>query len=267
MPLSLIQLIEQFNRNLLGEVSYVFLANPIMSWDNGFIKWFTVLAGIIGLVHVLMKLNKGGSFGEALLKYAFWWIIVLAIFGEVNPRKFVNFDLLPEYDYVNRPVQRTSDFPTKIPLDPSIYNRPTLDRDVYNVVAQTFDGLAQFFEFSVGGDDLDFQGEQVQDVMIFLEQLRAARVMCTSTKEPTAYVKCLKGYIPIDPDAKCFDENGRRTDCQNLKDETEEALKEDEGFFTVDFLGGFTKILTAWISYISLAVRNVATFIVFPISQ
>lgn len=263
--MNLIQLIEEFNRNLLGEVSYVFLANPIMSWDTGFIKWFTMFAGIIGLVDVLMKLKSGGSFGEALLKYAFWWIIVLAIFGEVNPRSIINFDLIPAYDYTTKQVDRNLDFPTKIPLDPSIYNRPTLDRDVYNVVAQTFDGLAQFFDSQSEGTDIDFQGAQVQDIMIFLEQLRAARVDCTSVKEPDAYVTCLRKYIPIAPNAKCFDDKGAKVACQNLKDQTEEAMKQDEGFFSVDFLGGFTKILTAWISYITLAVRNVATFIVFPV--
>ena len=86
MGQTLFEIQKQFNNLLLNGVGYNILNNPIISWDNGFIKTLTAVCMLIAIVDAASKIADHKIFLTSVLKLAFAFVLVLMNFGQINPR-------------------------------------------------------------------------------------------------------------------------------------------------------------------------------------
>ena len=90
-----------FVREMIGGVSNVLLNNPMLSWENGFIKIIAAICALFAISNIIMSLNNQQAFAEKSLRFLFMLIILFMNFGVINPRSFFPFQL-GEYEYINK---------------------------------------------------------------------------------------------------------------------------------------------------------------------
>lgn len=198
-----------FVREMIGGVSNVLLNNPMLSWENGFIKIIAAICALIAISNIIMSLNNQQAFAEKSLRFLFMLIILFMNFGVINPRSFFPFQL-GDYEYINKSTvdSSVSQFLTTTLMKP----KPTLDRDIYNTLAKTFDDLASSIASIAGNeqtsvnengetvkeDKLDLQTQAIYNTLFFLSQIKVAKLACNNNGNTVQYVDCLKKYVPYE---------------------------------------------------------------------
>lgn len=232
---SILELQKKFNAELIGGVSYHFLNNPVISWESGFIKGLTAICALFAIIDIVLKVQDQKRFALGFLNFAFYLTIILSCFGQINPRKFIDFNLSPKYDYAQK------DYNSKSKNELGVTRTKTnitLDRDVYNAVAQFFDDLADTIKGKrkivnkKTGEETDLQVIAFQSTTFFLKQIRIAKEQCVVSEGTPQYSKCLAAYIPKDApvssdgtvnEKQCTDPNtGQRILCRNGTEDLDE---------------------------------------------
>lgn len=235
---SIIEIQNRFNRELIGGVAYHFLNNPIISWESGFIKGLTAICALFALIDLAFKIKDQKQFAVGFANFAFYLTIIMACYGQLDSRRFIDFGLTPKYDYLAKSEyqnQSRNDANLDVTRSKTI---ATLDRDVYNAVSQFFDSLAatikgkRTIKNTATGEETDLQTLAFDSTIFFLKQIRIAKQQCGNQEGNPDYQKCLAAYIPRDApvtskgtvDAKqCFDyDTGKRITCKNGEEEMDE---------------------------------------------
>ena len=285
--LSFLELQNKFNRELIGGVAYHFLNNPIISWESGFIKGLTAICALFAIIDIAMKIQNQKEFAVGFARFAFYLTIILACYGQINPRRFIDFNLSPKYDYVQKDLSSSA---TAKELDLTrTKTNVTLDRDVYNAVAQFFDSLADTIKGKrkivnqSTGETTDLQTVAFDSTIFFLKQVRIAKEQCVNKEGQPEYKRCIAAYIPRDVPVSssgkviaknCTDpDTGQKIICRNGEEEADEtgqteAEKKSGGLLSM--LGGdsMTKILgyvTAAYTWVVLFFTDFVYSIFFPV--
>jgi hypothetical protein len=238
MGQTLFEIQKQFNNLLLNGVGYNILNNPIISWDNGFIKTLTAVCMLIAIVDAASKIADHKIFLTSVLKLAFAFVLVLMNFGQINPRSVFNVGIQgSEYDYLTKPEPKSAqELRTSFNIT-SARTVPTLDREIFNGLQRYFDGVATLIGTSaqrkvsnaVPGYQMDLQEAAMQSTLFFLAQVKLAKIACLSKENSADYGACLGQYIPVSPP---IDQSGQMNPsaCKSgkCKSEGEEAVQQGD---------------------------------------
>lgn len=284
---TIIEIQNKFNRELIGGVAYHFLNNPIISWESGFIKGLTAICALFAIVDLALKIKDQKQFAVGFANFAFYLTIILACYGQLNPRRFIDFNLSPKYDYAQRDMSnqassREMDL-TRTKTD------ITLDRDVYNAVAQFFDDLASTIKGrrtvknQTTGSETDLQTIAFDSTMFFLKQVRIAKQQCVNQEGKPDYQKCLAAYIPrdvpVDSSGRITEKNcthpetGQKIICRNGQEDADregrtESEKKSGGIISMFGGDSITQILgyiSAFYTWVYLIQADFLYSIFFPI--
>lgn len=284
---SIYEVQKRFNSLLLDGVGYNILNNPLLSWENGFIKTVTAICLLISIVGVAGKIADHRLFLTSLLKLSFMFVLVLMNFGQIDPRGVFDVGIKgTKYDYLNR-AEPESSKEMKGSFDgPSKKLVPTLDREIFNGLQKYFDEVSLLIGSYTDNTDgktqvfsMSLQEKAITSTLFFLAQVKYARKECAMNINTDAYSPCLKKYIPLS--APVF-KNGKPEAplCQGkpCTSEGENSIKDGEGGATssgdakslvlkllmpgimdgltkiVEFLMGFVSILVAVLSDILFAL-------------
>ena len=286
---SIIEIQNRFNRELIGGVAYHFLNNPIISWESGFIKGLTAICALFALIDLAFKIKDQKQFAVGFANFAFYLTIIMACYGQLDSRRFIDFGLTPKYDYLAKSEyqnQSRNDANLDVTRSKTI---ATLDRDVYNAVSQFFDSLAatikgkRTIKNTATGEETDLQTLAFDSTIFFLKQIRIAKQQCGNQEGNPDYQKCLAAYIPRDApvtskgtvDAKqCFDyDTGQRITCKNGEEQNDEegqteAEKSSGGIASMFGGDTLTKILgyvVAIYTWFVSVIQNPLLNLFFPI--
>lgn len=180
------ELASSFIREMIGGVSNTLLNNPVVSWDNGFIRLIAAICALVTLTNIILSIRDTNTFATKSLRFIFFFTLLLMNFGIINPRTFFDFQL-GDYEYLNRTEVDTNDAAKTLGLT-VMKPKATLDRDIYNAMSRFFDDVAKTVEGGLKGNDggsesegEDVQTQAVKNTIFFLWQVRLANLSVITT--------------------------------------------------------------------------------------
>lgn len=204
--------LESFVKEMIGGVSDILLNNPVIGWGGSFMNIILGICALVAITDIVLSFGQTG-WAEKGIRFIFFFTLLLMNFGVINPRSVFDFQL-GEHDYVNKPAV---DNKSAHLMDVKITKpKATLDRDIYNALVRLFDDLANELSGNlknkkmVGGKEEegeDIQSQAIQNTLYFLWQVRIGKMACYNNGNTTAYITCLKNYVPYEAelgkDPKC----------------------------------------------------------------
>jgi hypothetical protein len=261
-----------FNADLLGGISFYLINNPVISWSSGFIQGLTGLCLLIAILDAIGSIDNSREFARKMLTLSLCLLVVFANFGLINPRRIIDFNLGPQYDYMsaeNLPSGKNT-LLAKLDVDiSSIKQVPTIDRDIYNALKQFFDSLSATLRNAVNvkvepsGSIIpmpqNLQTFAYQEIMYLLGQAKWARTTCTPLNEG-GYLKCVRDKMPL---GNALDKS---VACQGKPCGSKTAAKEaDTGGSWYDVLAEAGLMVINLITFVQLVFTDFIFVIVFPV--